>query len=58
MIEKFKTLFSVKSSLISLYVALTIPIPFISSEKLVIPSIVCFFLGLYLGDFLERYYIY
>ena len=48
MIEKFKTLFSVKSSLISLYVALTIPIPFISSEKLVIPSIVCFFLGLYL----------
>ena len=48
MIEKFKTLFSVKSSLISLYIALTIPISFISIEELVIPSIVCFFLGLYL----------
>ena len=48
MIEKFKTLFSVKSSLISLYIALTIPISFISIEELVIPSIVSFFLGLYL----------
>ena len=48
MIEKFKTLFSVKSSLISLYLALTIPIPFISIEKLKIPSIITFFLGLYL----------
>ena len=34
MIEKFKTLFFVKSSLISLYLALTIPIPFIAIEKL------------------------
>ena len=34
MIEKFKTLFFVKSSLISLYLALTIPLPFISIEKL------------------------
>ena len=47
MIEKFKTLFSVKSSLISLYLALTIPLPFISIEKLKILSIFTFFLGLY-----------
>ena len=48
MIKKFKTLFVVKSSLISLYLALTIPIPFISIEKLKIFSIFVFFLGLYL----------
>ena len=48
MIEKFKTLFPVKSSLISLYLALTIPIPFISTEKLQIPSFITFILGLYL----------
>jgi len=48
MIEKFKTLFFVKSSLISLYLAFTIPIPFISIEGLKIPSIITFFLGLYL----------
>ena len=48
MIEKFKTLFFVKSSLISLYLALTLPLPFISIEKLKIPSIVIFALGLYL----------
>ena len=48
MIEKFKTLFFVKSSLISLYLALTIPLPFISIEKLKIPSILVFVLGLYL----------
>ena len=48
MIEKFKTLVFVKSSLITLYLALTIPIPFISVEKLKIPSIIVFFLGLYL----------
>ena len=36
--EKFKTLFPVKSSLITLYIALTVPIPFISSEELKIPS--------------------
>ena len=47
MIEKFKTLFFVKSSLISLYLALTIPIPFISIDKLKIPSIITFVLGLY-----------
>ena len=46
MIEKFKTLFFVKSSLISLYLALTIPIPFISSENLKILSIISFILGL------------
>ena len=58
MIEKFKTLFFVKSSLISLYLALTIPLPFISIEKLKVPSIIIFSLGLYLiinitGDYVE-----
>ena len=48
MIEKFKTLFFVKSSLISLYLALTIPIPFVSIDRLKIPSIIIFFIGLYL----------
>ena len=48
MIDKFKTLFFVKSSLISLYLALTIPLPFISIEKLKIPSIIIFSLGFYL----------
>ena len=48
MTEKFKTLFFVKSSLISLYLALTIPIPFISIDKLRIPSITTFVIGLYL----------
>ena len=48
MIEKFKTLFFVKSSLISLYLALTIPIPFISSENLKILSIISFVFGLLL----------
>ena len=48
MIEKFKSLFFVKSSLISLYLALTVPLPFISIEKLKIPSVIIFALGLYL----------
>ena len=48
MIEKFKTLFFVKSSLVTLYLALTIPLPFITIEKLKIPSMVFFALGLYL----------
>ena len=48
MIEKFKTLFFVKSSLISLYLALTFPIPFISIDQLKIPSIIVFVLGLFL----------
>ena len=47
MIEKFKTLFFVKISLISLYLALTIPIPFISIDKLRIISITTFVLGLF-----------
>ena len=46
--EKFKTLFFVKSSLISLYLALTIPLPFISISKLKIFSLVLFVLGLFL----------
>ena len=58
MIEKFKTLFYVKSSLVSLYLALTIPIPFISIDILKIPSIITFVLGLYLiinitSDYIE-----
>ncbi len=48
MIETFKTLFCVKSSLISLYLALTIPIPFISNEELKILTIITFVLGLFL----------
>ena len=48
MIEKFKTLFFVKSSLISLYLALTIPIPFISIDKLKNLSIFIFILGFFL----------
>ena len=48
MIKKFKTLFFVKSSLISLYLALTIPIPFIAVDKLKIISLLTFVLGLYL----------
>ena len=46
--EKFKTLFFVKSSLIFLYLALTIPIPFISIENLKVTSIIIFIFGLYL----------
>ena len=58
MIEKFKTLIFVKSSLISLYLALTIPLPFVSIDKLKIFSIVAFVSGLYLiinitSDYLE-----
>ena len=48
MVEKFKTLFFVKSSLISLYLALTIPVPVISIDQLKIISIIAFVLGLYL----------
>ena len=48
MVEKFKTLFFVKSSLISLYLALTIPMPFIAIDKLKIPSVSIFLLGLFL----------
>ena len=47
MSEKFKTSFFVKSSLISLYLALTIPIPFISNENLKLFSIFAFVLGLF-----------
>ena len=57
MVEKFKTLFSVKSSLISLYLALTIPLPFISIEKLKIFTIVAFFLGLYLIIYITNDYV-
>ena len=58
MTEKFNTLFIVKTSLISLYLALTIPLPFISNEKLKIFSIILFVLGLFLifnitNDYIE-----
>ena len=46
--KKFKTLFFVKSSLITLYVALTLPIPFISIEGYKIISFILFFVGLIL----------
>ena len=48
MVENFKTLFFVKSSLICLYLALTIPIPYISNENFKILSIFTFILGLFL----------
>ena len=48
MVENFKTLFFVKSSLICLYLALTIPIPFFSNENLKIISIFAFTVGLLL----------
>ena len=56
--DKFKTLFHVKSSLISLYIALTAPIAFISTEQFIIPSIFFFIFGLFLivnitSDYLE-----
>ena len=57
MIENFKTLFFVKSSLITLYLALTIPIPFISIDQLKIISIIAFFLGLYLIINITRDYV-
>ena len=57
MIEKFKTLFYVKSSLVSLYLALTIPIPFASIDRLKIPSIILFFLGLYLINNITNDYV-
>ena len=48
MIKKFKTLFFVKSSLISLYLALTLPIPFTTSVEFKVISIILFALGLFL----------
>ena len=48
MTKKFKTLFLVKSSLVSLYIALTVPIPFICNENLKIPSLIFFILGLFM----------
>lgn len=48
MVEKFKTLFYVKSSLAFLYLAFTIPIPFISINELKMLSIITFLFGLYL----------
>ena len=57
MIEKFKTLFFVKSSLISLYLALTIPIPFISVENLRNFSIIMLIFGICLVTNLTDDYV-
>ena len=57
MIKKFKTLFFVKSSLISLYLALTIPLPFVSIDELKIFSIVTFVSGLYLIINITSHYL-
>ena len=46
--ENFQTLVVVKSSLIFLYLALTIPIPLLASEELKIFSILTFVFGLFL----------
>ena len=46
--EKFKTLLYVKSSLVTLYIALTFPIPLTSSEQLKLPSLFLFMIGLFL----------
>ena len=48
MIEKFKTLFFVKSSLVSLYLALTMPIPFFAMDNVKLLSMILFVSGLYL----------
>ena len=47
MIEKFNNLFVVKVSLISLYLALTIPLPFISNQEFKMISLMLFVLGLF-----------
>ena len=46
--KKFKDLLFVKTSLIFLYLAFTIPIPFISNDQLKILSIAAFVFGLFL----------
>ena len=46
--KKFKTLIFVKSSLITLYLALTIPIPFYSRSDLKLYALVAFLFGLIL----------
>ena len=48
MIEKFKTLAFVKSSLVSLYLAFTLPIPIISNNEFKLFSIITFVFGLFL----------
>ena len=48
MIKKFRTLFFVKSSLISLYLALTTPLPFVSIEEIKNIAIALFVLGFFL----------
>ena len=47
-LKKFKTLLSVKLSLISLYIALTYPMLFFTLDNLKILSIIFFFIGLFI----------
>ena len=45
---RFETLTVVKSSLITLYIALILPIPFLSFNQFRLLSFICFLVGLYL----------
>ena len=55
--QRFNTLFSVKSSLISLYLALTFPLVFITMGNLKLTSIICFILGLIFIIFISNDYV-
>ena len=55
--QRFNTLFSVKSSLISLYLALTFPLVFITMDNLKLISIICFILGLFFIFFISNDYV-
>ena len=55
--QRFNTLFSVKSSLISLYLALTFPLVFITMDNLKLISIICFFLGLIFIFFISNDFV-
>ena len=55
--QRFNTLFSVKSSLISLYLALTFPLVFITMDNLKLISIICFILGLIFIIFISNDYV-
>ena len=55
--QRFNTLFSVKSSLISLYLALTFPLVFITMDNLKLTSIICFILGLIFIIFISNDYV-
>tara|TARA_Y100001933_G_C18695647_1_gene436861 strand:- start:84 stop:608 length:525 start_codon:yes stop_codon:yes gene_type:complete len=56
-VKRFDTLFSVKSSLISLYLALTFPIVFITINNLKLISLICFILGFIFIFFITNDYV-